>query len=82
MATGRLLPYTAPMGRKRRKLVVTITETWTFVFADEGPPPVADQPAELPAFAPTPTPPAPAPPAPTDLGDEPPPADGESTDGL
>lgn len=55
------------MGRKRRKLVVTITETWTFVFADESSPPVADQPPAPPALTPTPLPPEGAvAPAPTD----------------
>lgn len=32
------------MGRKRRKVVVTVTETWTFVFDETGEPP---QPASL-----------------------------------
>ncbi len=40
--------------------MVTVTETWTFVFADESPPPMADQPPEAPALAPTPLPPTPA----------------------
>ncbi len=72
---GRRELYTAPMGRKRRKLVVTITETWTFVFADESPPPVADQPLDSPALAPTPLPPAPA--LPPEGAVDPAPTDGE-----
>ena len=72
---GRRELYTAPMGRKRRKLVVTITETWTFVFADESPPPVADQPLDSPALAPTPLPPAPV--LPPEGAVDPAPSDGE-----
>lgn len=44
------------MGRKRRRLVVTITETWTFVFDAEGGVDVSAS-AERPALAPTPAPP-------------------------
>lgn len=43
------------MRRKRRKVVVTVTETWTFVFEEAG-----DMPApllELPALASIPAPP-------------------------
>ena len=32
---ARRSPYTPRMGRKRRKLVVTVTERWTFVFDDK-----------------------------------------------
>ena len=46
------------MGRKQRKLVVTVTERWTFVFADEG---------VAPAKTFTINSPAPAPPSPLDV---------------
>jgi hypothetical protein len=52
-------PTLPNMGRKQRKLVVTVTERWTFVFDDEG---------EAPATPPTIDSPAPAPPSSPDAG--------------
>lgn len=42
------------MGRKRRKVVVTVTETWTFVFDEAGETP-APPPLDPPALASVPT---------------------------
>lgn len=55
LASGRPALYTLRMGRKRRRLVVTITETWTFVF-DEAGQQAHDVPIESPALASIPGP--------------------------
>jgi len=44
------------MGRKRKKLVVTITETWTFVFDETGTTPDLTSLLDLPALASIPAP--------------------------
>ncbi|MCL4830355.1 MAG: hypothetical protein KJZ95_23560 [Caldilinea sp.] len=43
------------MGRKRRKIVVTVTETWTFVFDEAGD--MSASLLDLPALASIPAPP-------------------------
>jgi hypothetical protein len=45
------------MGRKRRKVVVTVTETWTFVFDETGEAPLPAPHFDPPALASIPTPP-------------------------
>lgn len=45
------------MGRKRRKVVVTVTETWTFVFDETGAMPDLTPLLEQPALASIPAPP-------------------------
>lgn len=45
------------MGRKRRKVVVTVTETWTFVFDETGATPDLTPLLEPPAPASIPAPP-------------------------
>ena len=49
-------PRLPGMGRKQRKLVVTVTERWTFVFDDEGEataaPPAIDSPPPAPSSSP------------------------------
>jgi hypothetical protein len=44
------------MGRKRTKVVVTVTETWTFIFDETGETPDLTPLLELPALASIPTP--------------------------
>jgi hypothetical protein len=55
------------MRRKRRKVVVTVTETWTFVFDEAGEAPAT--PLDPPALASTPTPSLDATPLATDASD-------------
>jgi len=44
------------MGRKRRKVVVTVTETWTFVFDETGTTPDLTSLLDLPTLASIPAP--------------------------
>ena len=44
------------MGRKRRQVVVTVTETWTFVFDAAGEAPSPASPRDPPALASIPAP--------------------------
>jgi hypothetical protein len=57
------------MRRKRRKVVVTVTETWTFVFDEAGELPAS--PLDPPALASIPTPPLDATPLTADAPDAP-----------